>query len=89
MLTKSIINTCLVMSFAFFTACSNKGDNIFDAPVRSLKAEKSFTLSGSPMELCGEKPDVISDIFVYDSTLLLKGTLKDSPFMIHDSCLFA
>lgn len=76
----------LTLLFVFsivLAACGENNENVFDAPVRSLKAEESFTLSGSPMELCGEKPDVISDLFVYDSTLLLKGTVKDSPFMIH------
>ena len=59
----------LTLLFVFsivLAACGENNENVFDAPVRSLKAEKSFTLSGSPMELCGEKPDVISDLFVYD-----------------------
>ena len=83
MLKKCLTLVWLTIFSAVLVCCGGSNENIFDAPVHKAKAEKSYTLSGSPMELCGEKPDVISDLFVYDSTLLLKGTVKESPFMIH------
>ena len=54
-----------------------------DAPVQKAKAEKTCTLSGISVDLNGDKPNGICGIFVSDSVLLLRGTVKGSPFMVH------
>lgn len=83
MLKKCLTLVWLTVFSAVLVCCGSSDENIFDAPVHKAKAEKTCTMSGISVELNGEKPDVISDLFVYDSNLLLKGTVKESPFMIH------
>lgn len=79
---KNLLTALFVFSIVL-AACGENNENVFDAPFRIAKAEKVCSMGGALFELYGEKPDVIYNMFVYDSTLLLKGTLKDSPFMIH------
>ena len=75
--------TAFVVSAVVLAGCGENNDNIFDAPVRKATAEKTCTLGGTPVDLGAEKPEGIYDMYVYDSTLLVRGTVKDSPYMIH------
>lgn len=65
------------------TCCGGNNDNIFKASVHNAKAEKTCTLSGISVDLDGDKPNGICGIFVSDSILLLRGTVKGFPFMVY------
>ena len=79
--------TAFVVSSVVLAGCGEYNDNIFDAPVRKATAEKTCTLDGTPVELGEEKPEGIRGIFTCDSTLFLRGKVKDSPYMIHEFSL--
>ena len=73
----------LILLVIVATCCGGNNDNIFDAPVHKAKAEKTCTMSGISVDLNGDNPNGICGIFVSDSVLLLRGTVKGSPFMVH------
>lgn len=83
MLKKCLTLVWLTVFSAVLVCCGSSDENIFDAPVHKAKAEKTCTMSGISVELNGDNPNGICGIFVSDSVLLLRGTVKGSPFMVH------
>ena len=83
MLKKCLTLVLLTVFSAVLVCCGSSDENIFDAPVHKAKAEKTCTMSGISVELNGDNPNGICGIFVSDSVLLLRGTVKGSPFMVH------
>lgn len=83
MLKKCFTLVWLTVFSAVLVCCGSSDENIFDAPVHKAKAEKTCTMSGISVELNGDNPNGICGIFVSDSVLLLRGTVKGSPFMVH------
>ena len=83
MLKKCLTLVWLTVFSVVLVCCGSSDENIFDAPVHKAKAEKTCTMSGISVELNGDKPNGICGIFVSDSVLLLRGTVKGSPFMVH------
>lgn len=68
----------------FMASCGGgKDSNIFDAPVRHAKAGYSCSISGTRVNLGGDTLGGIFDMFVHDTTLFLRGEMKDSPYMVH------
>lgn len=76
------INSILLICVAL-TSCGQSDYNVFDAPVHEAKAQKECTLNGARLPLGENNTGNISGIFIYESTLLLKGTVPGSPFLIH------
>lgn len=72
-----------VILILFLVACSQKKNNIFDAPVRTDDAFESRTVSGTFVDLGNDKPIWISGIFLCDSIMLLKASAPDFPQQIH------
>lgn len=83
MLKKCLTLVWLTVFSVVLVCCGSSDENIFDAPVHKAKAEKTCTMSGISVDLNGDNPNGICGIFVSDSVLLLRGTVKGSPFMIH------
>ena len=83
MLKKCLTLVWLTVFSAVLVCCGSSDENIFDAPVHKAKAEKTCTMSGISVDLNGDNPNGICGIFVSDSVLLLRGTVKGSPFMVH------
>ena len=72
-----------VICISILSACGQNTDNVFDAPVKRGSAKIINTLDGEIVNIVEDKPNVITDIFVVDSVLLLKGKKQDSPYMIY------
>ena len=83
MLKKCLTLVWLTVFSVVLVCCGSSDENIFDAPVHKVKAEKTCTMSGISVDLNGDNPNGICGIFVSDSVLLLRGTVKGSPFMVH------
>ena len=83
MLKKCLTLVWLTVFSAVLVCCGSSDENIFDAPVHIANAEKTCTMSGISVDLNGDKPNGICGIFVSDSVLLLRGTVKGSPFMVY------
>ena len=83
MLKKCLTLVWLTVFSAVLVCCGSSDENIFDAPVHKANAEKTCTMSGISVDLNGDKPNGICGIFVSDSVLLLRGTVKGSPFMVY------
>ena len=72
-----------VMLVLFLVACNQKKNNIFDAPVWTDDAFESRTVSGTLVDLGEDKPIGISGIFLCDSIMLMKASVRDFPQQIH------
>lgn len=76
------INPILFLCVALIS-CGQSDDNVFDAPVHEAKAQKECAVKGIRLHFGEDNIGNISGIFIYESTLLLKGVVPESPSLIH------